>query len=397
MITKVSRRNTPTLPEPYLHLPVFVDSRLPLVEKEHFSPSRGTGQEPLPEPVREILIPVQGSSTSSPSVSGGDSVRTSCKLGKMHVQISDNQVTYSNTLQYDPPGLQGPIRRAVPFTLPVSCYYNRYLYSYKIGYTPKMRMRKIFKSMKNRVNFILTARNAQWERLSPSDQYILGKPMYFEAEAPSMSRDKRLYVHLCYVTPEKSHASPMLQFAIVKNFGCMIESKDNHSRFIPYKNNAVRFSVDAFVFKGVADKLYMHCTMSVGSSVPSPTAKSCNYDTKAGRWVELYGSDSVCSCCDSNCSSAASTEAKMISSSPWTIQLIVPKVKPTKTLKRKKVSTTTTTAAARPEASRRVTEWSKANSQSEVKAVTPNGKMKSTVKELEWPFGGGGVQWVELE
>lgn len=24
------------------------------------------------------------------------------------------------------------------------------------------------------------------------------------------------------------------------------------------------------------------------------------------RWAELYGSDTVCSCCDSNCSSAAS-------------------------------------------------------------------------------------------
>uniref|UniRef100_A0A3B4TPP9 Zona pellucida sperm-binding protein 3 n=1 Tax=Seriola dumerili TaxID=41447 RepID=A0A3B4TPP9_SERDU len=418
LITKVSRRDTPILPPPYLHLPMFVDSSLPLVEKEHFSPARGTGQEPLPEPVREILIPVRPVSTSPPSVSG-DSVRTSCKLEKMHVQvqrsmlgagephtwlklgtcqasrstkdhlhfeydfgrcgtkrtISDNQVAYSNILQYDPPRLQGLIRRAVPFTLPVSCYYNRYLYSYKIGYTPKMRMRKIFKPMKNRAKFILTPRNAQWERLSPSDQYALGKPMYFEAEAPSMSQDKRLYVHLCYATPEKSHTSA-LQFPIVKNFGCMVESKDNHSRFIPYKNNAVRFVVDAFMFKGMMDKqLYMHCTMSVGSSVPSPTAKSCNYDTKAGRWVELYGSDSVCTCCDSSCSSAASAVTKMISSRPWTIELIAPKVKPTTTPKRKKVSTTTTTTtttttAPKPETSREVTEWSTA-SQPEAIAVTP--------------------------
>lgn len=35
----------------------------------------------------------------------------------------------------------------------------------------------------------------------------------------------------------------------------MVESKDDHSRFIPHKNNAVRFSVDAFVFKGVMDKV----------------------------------------------------------------------------------------------------------------------------------------------
>ncbi|CAG13778.1 unnamed protein product, partial [Tetraodon nigroviridis] len=32
---------------------------------------------------------------------------------------------------------------------------------------------------------------------------------------------------------------------------CMVESKYNHSRFIPYKNNIVRFTVDAFLFKGM--------------------------------------------------------------------------------------------------------------------------------------------------
>ncbi|XP_070767889.1 zona pellucida sperm-binding protein 3d.2 [Enoplosus armatus] len=435
VMRNVSRRETPTLPPPYLHLPVFVDSRLPLVEKEHFSPARGTGQEPLPEPIREVLLPVRPNA-SPPSVSGV-SVKTSCKRKKMYVQvqrsvlgtgeplsqlklgtcqaskstrdylyfeyelgrcgtkrtISNNQVAYSNTLQYDPPRLQGPIRRAVPFTLPIACYYNRYQYSYKIGYTPKMRMRKVFKPVKNRAKFILTPRNAQWERLFPSDQYVLGKPMYFEAEAPSMSQDERLYVHLCYATPEKSHTSTP-KFPVVKNFGCMVESKDSRSRFIPYKNNAVRFSVDAFLFKGMTGQLYMHCTMSVGGPVPTPTAKSCNYDTKARRWVELYGAASVCTCCDTNCTSAASIVTKIISSRPWTIE---PKVKPTTAPKRKRVSTTTTTAAApQPETTREVTER-RTTSQPEAITATPVGKVENTTKELEWPFGGGGVMWVEVE
>ncbi|XP_019948828.2 zona pellucida sperm-binding protein 3d.2 [Paralichthys olivaceus] len=445
MKADVSRGETPTLPPPYLFLPVFVDSNLPLVKKEHFSPARGSRQEPLPEAVRELLIPAALPGTSPPSASQ-DPVKTWCWGSRMHVQVErsllgtgethpqlrlgtcetsnstrehlyfeydfdtcgtkrtiiDNQVAYLNTLRYDPPKLQGPIRRAVPFTLSVACYYNRYQYSYKIGYKPKMQMRKIFKSMKNRAKFSLTPRNAQWERLSPSDQYVLGKPMYFEAEAPSMSQDKRLYVHLCYVTSDKSHTST-LQFPVVKNFGCMVESKEGHSRFIPYKNNAVRFTVDAFLFKGMTDQLYMHCDMSVGSSVPSPTAKSCNYDTKAGRWVELYGSDSVCTCCDSNCRSAASPETKIISSKPWTIE---PKVKPTTTPKRKRVSTTTTTttttttitttaaAELQPETTRNMTEGS-TTPQMEEKAGTQMGKVENKVKE--WPFGGGGVTWVEME
>nr|XP_033495763.1 zona pellucida sperm-binding protein 3d.2 isoform X2 [Epinephelus lanceolatus] len=442
VMRKVSRRETPILRPPYLRLPVFVDSRLPLVEKEHFSPSKGTGQEPLPEPVREILLPIRAS-TSPPSTSGV-SVRTSCRLNKMLVQVQrgvlgpgepdshlklgtcqtsrstrdylyfeydlglcgtertiiNNQVAYSNTLQYDPPRLRGPIRRAVPFTLPVACYYNRYQYSYKIGYTPKMRMRKIFTTMVNSAKFILSPRNAQWERLSPSDQYVLGKPMYFEAQAPAMSQNERLYVHLCYVTPEKSHTSTP-QFTVVKNFGCMVESRDGRSRFIPYKNSAVRFSVDAFLFNGLTGQLYMHCSMSVGRSVPTPTAKSCNYDTKTKRWVELYGPASVCTCCDSNCSSAASTATKIISSRPWTVE---PKVKAATAPRRKTVSTTTkittttttTTAPPPPEMIRALTER-RTTSKPEAKAVTLMGKVENTVGELEWPFGGEGVAWVEVE
>lgn len=60
--------------------------------------------------------------------------------------------------------------------------------------------------------------SAQWERLSPSDEYVLGQPMYFEIEAPSIPQHKRLYVHSCYVTPEKSHISTP-QFPVVENFG----------------------------------------------------------------------------------------------------------------------------------------------------------------------------------
>ncbi|XP_074539859.1 zona pellucida sperm-binding protein 3d.2 [Halichoeres trimaculatus] len=446
VVKEVFRRESPPVPPPYLRLPVSVDSRLPLVEKEQFSPVKGTGQEPLPELVRGILLPVR-SNPSSPTVSR-DSVRTSCKQNKMLVEVErsifgtdkpqihvklgtckaskssrdylyfeydldmcgtkqmiiNNQVAYLNTLHYDPPKLQGPIRRYAPLSLPVSCFYNRYQYSYKIGYKPKMRMRKIFKPMKNQAKFILTPRNAQWERLFPSDQYVLGEPMYFEAEAPSMSQNRRLYVHRCHATPEKSHTSTP-RFEVVTNFGCMIESKDGRSRFIPHKNSAVRFSVDAFLFKGMTGKqLYMHCSMSIGSSTPTPTAKSCNYDTNARRWVELYAKDSVCTCCDSTCSSAESTVTKIVSSRPWTI---APKVKPTTAPKRKKVSTTTSTTSTttttetetpttQPATPRKVTK-PKTTLQPEATKVTKTGKVEHTVKELEWPFGGEGVLWVELE
>ncbi|XP_014020901.2 zona pellucida sperm-binding protein 3 [Salmo salar] len=358
----------------YLELPVFQHSRVPLVDKEHFSPVRGTGHEQLPDKVRKILIPVYPTQKPSGPKSQSREVITLCNINKMFVQVKknilgsggspsqltlgtcqankstkdslifeydlglcgskrslvNNRVAYSNTLRYDPPKLKGPIRRAAPFTLRVVCHFNRYHYSYKIGYMLNV-VHKVSKPMKNRIRSMLTARNAQWKRLAPSDGYSMGKPMYFQAEVPSMSKDGRLYVHSCNVTIKRSHSSTP-QFAVIDNFGCMVESRNNSgSRFIPYKRNVVRFTMDAFLFQGMTagqpepplrpQQLYMHCAMSVGRSVPSSTAKACTYDSAAGGWKELYGASSVCSCCESTCSSAVpSATTKMVTSKSWSVE-----------------------------------------------------------------------------
>ncbi|XP_068613561.1 zona pellucida sperm-binding protein 3d.2 [Brachionichthys hirsutus] len=393
-------------PPPLLHLPVFVDSRLPPVEKKYFSPAPATGPETLPEPLLKVLFPIRPS--TSPPGASGVSVNISCSVNDMLVEVqksvldsgemnsriklgtcqssrstedylyfeyglnmcgtirelTNHQMVYRNTLHYAP-RLQGPIRRAAPFSLPVECYYNRYHNSYKIGYTPKTRMRQIFKPTRNKAKFILTPRNARWERLSPSQHYTLGTPMYFEAEALSMSQDKRLYVHSCHVTPEESPASAP-QSPIVTNFGCMLKSRASRSRFVPYKPNIVRFTLDAFVFTGMTDQLFMHCSMSVNGSAPTAIAKSCNYNRKARRWVELYGSDSVCSCCDSKCSFAASTATVIISS--------------------RMASPVTTTRAedARP-------------SGDLAKRRTTSPPEERLVEGSERPLGGGGAALVEKE
>ncbi|XP_061632917.1 zona pellucida sperm-binding protein 3d.2 [Phyllopteryx taeniolatus] len=431
-MAKIFRRESSTLPQAYLKLPVVVHSKLPPLEKRHLSPARGSGLEPLPGPVRERLLPARPG-WRPPGPSDDDSVRTACKMDKMLVRVSksilgdgeinyrlklgtcrakkssknyvyflngldqcgtkrqmiNGQMTYSNTLQYDPGMVQGPIRRSVPFALAVACNYTRYQYSYKIGYLPKMRMRHIFKPMRNRANFILTPRNAQWQRLAPLDQYVLGEPMFFEAEGPSIPQDMRLYVHLCYATPNKSRTSTP-QFLVVKDFGCMIESKYSRSRFIPYKNNIVRFSVDAFLFQGMPAQLYMHCTMSVESDVPTPTAKSCNYDTNMGRWVELHGWDWVCACCDSNCGSATAPLSEITSSRGWKVQ---PRGQFFKNHKRKRLFSSAKTTAAAASAVKTTTEAIQSPTTPWPDPVVDT----DDTTELKWPFGGRGVEWVEEE
>lgn len=136
----------------------------------------------------------------------------------------------------------------------------------------------------------------------------------------------------------------------------MVESRDGRSSFVPHKNNAVRFTVDAFLFKGTtgqvsraglvpqmpdaptslcltASHALLHVRGQLGSlaysqvlqlrrrrrkvqyvDVVSPEMhKRVEQRKDAGcslpclaRWVELSGADSVCSCCDATCSSSGS-------------------------------------------------------------------------------------------
>lgn len=90
MSKRLPRRERSTVRPPYLHLPVYVDSREPLLDPEHFSPAVGTGVEPLPEPVQDILRPVKVHSTPprpKAETQPEDSVMIDCKLDKMYLEL----------------------------------------------------------------------------------------------------------------------------------------------------------------------------------------------------------------------------------------------------------------------------------------------------------------------
>ncbi|KAL1259889.1 hypothetical protein QQF64_010466 [Cirrhinus molitorella] len=358
-----------SLGSPYLQLPVFLHSRVPLLEKEQFSPMIGSGREQLPEETKKVLIPRTTVTTPAGSRRRGRSygVNVVCQMKKMivkvhkrilatdglhsklklgtcdiskttkhyHVFIYDmdqcgskrklinNRVTYSNILHYSPVMDLGPIRRTMPFTVPVECHFNRYHYSYKIGYVPQVQYQNHFKPLRTVDSVALTPRDELWRRLSPTEEYTIGHPMYFQADGPPLAEDERLFVDSCYVTISSSHLS-MPRFTVIDNHGCMTDSKSSRwSKFIQSgQRNVVRFSLDAFLFHGMlGEHLYMHCEISVGSFNPMASAKSCTYNQSTNRWEELYGSNTVCLCCDSTClSSDLIVSSKVITSEPWIME-----------------------------------------------------------------------------
>ncbi|KAI4889440.1 hypothetical protein NFI96_021262, partial [Prochilodus magdalenae] len=379
---------------PYLRLPVFLHSRVPLLDKAQFSPARGSGLERLPERVRKVLAPLPAPTRASGAENGRNGLRVACSAQQMRVkvprvtvgsgeglrlgtcdvswstkqhliflhglhqcgtrrevgrvpqwnlaglvvgegghrlyggssdtgwfrrgslvearsvlQIINNRVVYSNTLHNDPVVTSGSEKSPPSFSIPVQCHFNRFHYSYKMGFVPQVEPLRIFKPMRTRAGVSLSACDGQWNRLNSSGGFVVGQPMYFELEVPSVAEGEQLYVNSCHVTVNSSRLS-VPRLSVIENYGCMVDSRSSGgSRFVrSSRRNVVRFSVEAFVFQGkLAKQLYMHCEATVGSVTPSATSKFCSYSQQQSRWEELYGFNAVCSCCDSTCLSGAPT------------------------------------------------------------------------------------------
>lgn len=77
-----------SLGSPYLQLPIFQHSKIPLLEKEQFSPMRGSGREQLPEVTKKVLIPRATVRASSRRRGRSQGVNVVCQMKKMIVKVN---------------------------------------------------------------------------------------------------------------------------------------------------------------------------------------------------------------------------------------------------------------------------------------------------------------------
>ncbi|XP_062841221.1 zona pellucida sperm-binding protein 3d.2 [Trichomycterus rosablanca] len=323
------------LEPPYLTLPVYLHSRSPLVPKQRFSLAHARARlqrVQVPERVRQLLLPAPRRPQKSRRVRGA--VRVACspkemrvriqtesarvKLGTCgasasteqfvmfqydlqqcgtHRQVINGTVTYSNTLHYVPDESSSDF-----FSIPVQCHFNRFHYSYKIGFVPHVETVRFFKPIRTKGSVSLSVCDENWNKLPPLQGFVIGHPVFLEAEVPLVSEGERLHSDFCHITTKSSRLS-LPRLDIIHNYGCMIYSNGSQWRFMKSdRRNVVRFSIDAFTLQGLLAKhLFLHCEMSVRDATATPTSKFCTYNQQDLRWEELYGSDSVCSCCDSSC------------------------------------------------------------------------------------------------
>ncbi|XP_065154719.1 zona pellucida glycoprotein 3d tandem duplicate 1 [Paramisgurnus dabryanus] len=335
----------PPVMRPYHVFPMFDHVPVPLVDMELFRPV--PGRRHMPSILSSLLIPqVNPQRIQVSPVRNTRGVEVWCGYSKVSVRVnrkllgfrsspasfylgtcsssrSDNsfiyfhydlnqcgssltmmngQIMYSNTIQYIPEP-QGTVIRAVPLTLNVQCLYNRFHYSYKMGYLPVIREHMFRKSFESSVKFTISVCNERWEILGENESFMLGEPMYFEVSAARIFEEERVFIDSCYATASKDPNSTP-KHSVIHNYGCMEDSRRDASlsRFIQRESNFIRFSVDAFLLPQVTGThFHLHCLVSVHNTTASVSAKSCTYNNITEIWEELYADASVCACCEATC------------------------------------------------------------------------------------------------
>ncbi|KAF7226374.1 uncharacterized protein [Nothobranchius furzeri] len=341
----------------FYRLPVFLHAPRPLVPPDLFRPA--PVKEPLPAGLNALLVPPTrpdhnvpgrgaraveawcGTETVSVRVdrillrswTAPDRFRLgSCEANSVSsrylffyyglkecggtLQVVGGELVYTYVLSYTPPP-QGYVIRVFPVKLPIHCRYNRFHYSYKIGFRPQVQHKTFLKGIKSKLTFSLSICNADWRPIPSGHTFLLGEPLYFVAQVRTLMAGERLYVDSCYATSSEDPGS-LPKVDIISNYGCMTDSwrEGSSSRFLSGKSSVVKFSVDTFLFREVSQVQYLHCSLSVGLG-SSSISKSCSYNKTAGRWEELISSSSVCSCCGSVCAGEETSFQNRVRSSGW--------------------------------------------------------------------------------
>nr|XP_061802111.1 uncharacterized protein LOC133593492 isoform X1 [Nerophis lumbriciformis] len=339
-------------------LPVFRHSRRPLVAKELLRPS--SRRTPLPAQLAALFFPRESPGRKWPPAARVRPVEVWCgmkevllrldrlqlrawpvparfRLGSCQAanvtsdflwfrfaltdcgaksQVFAAQLVYTFTLYYTPPP-QLQVLRVLPFVLPIHCQYNRFHYSYQVGFTPELQQLTFMKNVRSQMTFSLKVCTDDWESVPTDHSFVLGESVNFVAESGHVLPGETLFVDSCYVTSSKEPNS-VPKVDIISNYGCLTDGLRvaSSSKFWSRKANMLKFSIDVFLFRNLSQVLYLHCSMSVALTI-SHNSKSCNYNKSTGRWEELQAPPSVCSCCTSTCGDMQDSVKNIVSSPGW--------------------------------------------------------------------------------
>ncbi|XP_077409849.1 zona pellucida sperm-binding protein 3 isoform X2 [Vanacampus margaritifer] len=222
-------------------------------------------------------------------------------------------LVYKFTLHYEPSTEKFP-SGASRIDVDIECRYQRYHHVYQLAVKPTWTTALVRKTLRGQPNeFQIHLMDDSWSKPVKNQVFHLGQEVNVQVSASRLPAGRRLYINYCYASPDMGS----YRYTIIGNLGCMLDSKRDPggaSHFVSRANGSLRFSFKAFQFISDPDcEISIYCKVFATSKEPSPAQKSCTYGED--RWQALSGDDSICKCCDSQCTSAKSKRMSSVSSS----------------------------------------------------------------------------------
>ncbi|XP_028283705.1 uncharacterized protein LOC114450014 [Parambassis ranga] len=220
---------------------------------------------------------------------------TACKFKRL---VKGNKLIYRNKMSYRPGMKQTP----AALMYPVECVYKRPLE----WIPPFLNQGAGVSEGCGGLVFHMALLNEQLTGIAQTNVIPLGSFMPIWAAVEQKSHQPLLLLMeecVAATTPElypSSHVYP-----IISNKGCLLESMKGGSMFLPrYHSSAITLYLQSF--KLSVGEMYIHCKLVVWDPEGlDETKKACHYVKENERWELLDDpfQNSLCSCCDSTCTS----------------------------------------------------------------------------------------------
>uniref|UniRef100_A0A8C1C4U4 Zona pellucida glycoprotein 3f, tandem duplicate 1 n=1 Tax=Cyprinus carpio carpio TaxID=630221 RepID=A0A8C1C4U4_CYPCA len=193
------------------------------------------------------------------------------------------------------------LSKATPIYYPVACAYER-----PEDWVPPLYDPLLFHTHgQGDLAFRISLMKDDFSGVATTTTFSLGSTIPIAASVAQQNHQPLILLLdecLASTTPElgpDSHVYP-----IITNNGCLVDSKNTNSRFLPRKQlSEIRLSLQAFKF-AIGEDVYLHCRLVAWD--PSDLdggKKACQYDRISSRWglIDDPSQSSLCSCCDTNC------------------------------------------------------------------------------------------------
>ncbi|KAG2470755.1 ZP3 protein, partial [Polypterus senegalus] len=238
-----------------------------------------------------------------------------CRFSRL---VTPSQLLYSVELTYNWTGSPSSA-----FPVSIDCLFNK-----SASWTPLMPLPAGgYASGVGHLDFTMLIVNSDYTEASPSTTFFLGDPINLAASVDQYGHmPLSIFMDSCVAATTPVLANSSLVYPLINNHGCLIDGLNADSYFHRrVATSELYATIRAFRFTNVSSevwsvkyvpqdeaKVYIHCSLIAWDPAQlDVTKKACSYNHLTQGWeaLDTPGTNSVCSCCSSVCTTRKRRDA----------------------------------------------------------------------------------------